>query len=95
MGIAAFPNAETATTLAGFFSNSGITGIPVTNGRQAVLAAQQHADCELIMLSTRLNREPLSFTLQDLQRDPRTPYIPILIFMRRSRRRVASLCSVC
>jgi hypothetical protein len=79
MGIAAFPNAETATILAGFLSNSGITGIPVTNGRQAVLAAQQHADCELVMLSTRLNREPLAFTLQDLQRDPRTANLSILI----------------
>ncbi len=77
--IVGFPNREIATRLAGYFSSVGIEGLPAWTGQTTVRLAQQSPDAELILLSSRINFEPLSITIQELRRDPRTAHLPIVI----------------
>lgn len=77
--IVGFPNREIATRLAGYFSSVGIEGLPAWTGQTTVRLAQQSPDVELILLSSRINFEPLSITIQELRRDPRTARLPIVI----------------
>ena len=80
--IVGFPNREIATRLAGYFSAVGIEGLAAWTGQTTVRLAQQSPDAELILLSSRINFEPLSITIQDLRRDPRTAHLPIVILTR-------------
>jgi hypothetical protein len=77
--IVGFPNREIATRLAGYFSSVGIEGLAAWTGQTTVRLAQQSPDAELILLSSRINFEPLSITVQELRRDPRTAHLPIVI----------------
>lgn len=77
--IVGFPNREIATRLAGYFSSVGIEGLAAWTGQTTVRLAQQSPDAELILLSSRINFEPLSITIQELRRDPRTAHLPIVI----------------
>jgi len=80
-GIAAFPNRTTATELAGFLEGNGIEGTPATTGQEAIRLAQQMPDAEVMLLSNRIDRTPLSITLQELRHDPRTARLPIVILV--------------
>lgn len=77
--IVGFPNREIATRLAGYFSSVGIEGLAAWTGQTTIRLAQQSPDAELILLSSRINFEPLSITIQELRRDPRTSSLPIVI----------------
>lgn len=77
--IVGFPNREIATRLAGYFNSVGIEGLAAWTGQTTVRLAQQSPDAELILLSSRINFEPLSITIQELRRDPRTAHLPIVI----------------
>lgn len=77
--IVGFPNREIAARLAGYFSNAGIEGLAAWTGQTTIRMAQQSPDAELILLSSRINFEPLSITIQELRRDPRTSHLPIVI----------------
>lgn len=77
--IVGFPNREIATRLAGYFSSVGIEGLAAWTGQTTVRLAQQSPDAEIILLSSRINFEPLSLTIQELRRDPRTSHLPIVI----------------
>lgn len=77
--IVGFPNREIATRIAGYFGTVGIEGLPAWTGQTTVRLAQQSPDAEVILLSSRINFEPLSITIQELRRDPRTSHLPIVI----------------
>jgi CheY-like chemotaxis protein len=77
--IVGFPNREIATRIAGYFGSVGIEGLAAWTGQTTVRLAQQSPDAEIILLSSRINFEPLSLTIQDLRRDPRTAHLPIVI----------------
>jgi CheY-like chemotaxis protein len=77
--IVGFPNREIATRIAGFFGTVGLEGLPAWTGQNTVRLAQQSPDAEVILLSSRINFEPLSLTIQELRRDPRTSHLPIVI----------------
>ncbi|MGC4001814.1 MAG: hypothetical protein QM811_01130 [Pirellulales bacterium] len=77
--VVGFRSAPVATQLAGFLVPSGIEGVPMTTGRGAVRAAQQSPDAEMILLSSWIDHEPLSLTIQELRRDVRTASLPIAI----------------
>lgn len=77
--IVGFPNREIATRLAGYFSSVGMEGLAAWTGQTTVRLAQQSPDAEVILLSSRINFEPLSLTIQELRRDPRTSHLPIVI----------------
>ncbi len=77
--VVGFPNREIATRLAGYFSSVGIEGLAAWTGQTTIRLAQQSPDAELILLSSRINFEPLSITIQELRRDPRTAHLPIVI----------------
>ncbi len=77
--VVGFPNREIATRIAGYFSSVGIEGLAAWTGQTTIRLAQQSPDVELILLSSRINFEPLSLTIQELRRDPRTAHLPIVI----------------
>lgn len=77
--LVAFPNLQTAQTLAGLVNALGYETDTATNGREAFLNVSRRGDYELIVLSSRLDHVPLNPLLQDLRKHPPTAQTPIVL----------------
>ncbi len=74
-----FPNAETATNLAGLVGSLGFETAVATNGRELLLKATQARTHDLILVSSRIDRAPLYLVLQDLRNHTATAQTPIIV----------------
>ncbi|MDZ4818794.1 MAG: hypothetical protein SGJ20_07460 [Planctomycetota bacterium] len=74
-----FPTLETSQTLSGMVNSLGYTTTTATNGRDVMIEAARSGDCELILLSTRIQRGSASLTLQQLRQVPKTAKIPVIL----------------
>jgi CheY-like chemotaxis protein len=68
--VIAHPNLAVAQELATGVSRFGYEPVIVSNGRQAVFAAREHADTLLVLLASRINTPTALETTQFLQQQP-------------------------
>jgi len=77
--IVAHPDMAIVNSLATGVSRFGYQTVRVTTGRAAVIAAREHRDTMLVMLSARLNRPSAFETTQFIQQQPYGDIPPILV----------------
>jgi len=77
--VVAEPRLAVASQLGQAFSAAGYRVIPVTTGREALLAAQSCADVELVFATSTISEPNVGVLAQALRSDARTGDVPLLI----------------
>lgn len=72
-------SADRAAQVGGLVAELGFEPLVVLSGREAFKSAAERTDVELIVLHPNIIRWPLSETLANLQADPRTSRIPLVV----------------
>jgi CheY-like chemotaxis protein len=83
--VVAMPGAIHATTLAGRLTSLGIEADPTTRGGQAVAAAQQSADLEMVLVDVDIDGPGIRDVLYALRSEPATGQVPIGLLATKSR----------
>jgi CheY-like chemotaxis protein len=83
--VVAMPVADDATTLAGRLNGLGIEADPATRGGQAVAAAWQSADLEIVLVDVDIDRPGIRDVLYALRSEPATGQVPIGLLATKSR----------
>ena len=77
--VVAEPRLAVASQIGQAFSAAGYRVIPVTNGREALLAAQNCSDVELVFATSTVSGPSVGVLAQALRSDARTGDVPLLI----------------
>ena len=83
--VVAMPGANRANTLAGRLSGMGIEADPATRGGQAVAAAGQSADLEMVLVDVDIDGPGIRDVLYALRSEPATSQVPIGLLATNSR----------
>jgi CheY-like chemotaxis protein len=83
--VVAMPGANRANTLAGRLSGLGIEADPATRGGQAVAAAGQSADLEMVLVDVDIDGPGIRDVLYALRSEPATSQVPIGLLATNSR----------